>query len=159
MRVFDYNALFDDLIRNSVDPDTGEIINPDFEAQLAALEMDKEDKIEQAALAYKNAKADVDALDAVIKSLQAKKAGRERARDFFHDWLESQVEDKFKRPPLVSIYHSSTKKTDITDEAAIPDEFFTVTKTVQKDAIKKAILSGQKVPGAQVVDARYIVIK
>ena len=159
MRVFDYNVLFDQLIQDSVDPVTGEIINPDFEIQLAALEMDKEDKIEQAALAYKNAKADVDALDAVIKSLQAKKAGRERARDFFHDWLESQVEDKFKRPPLVSIYHSSTKKTDIVDESAIPAEFIKTTTSIQKDAIKKAIQSGVDVPGAKLVDSKYIVIR
>ena len=159
MRVFDYNALFDDLIRNSVDPDTGEIINPDFEAQLAALEMAKEDKIEQAALAYKNAKADVDALDTVIKNLQAKKDARERSMDFFHDWLVSQVDDKFKRPPLVNIYYSQTKKTDITDESVIPDEYIKVTKTVQKDAIKKAIQAGAEVPGAKLVDSKYIVIR
>ena len=67
MRYYDYNVLFNQLIQQSVDPETGEIINPDFEDQLTALEMDKEDKVEQAALAFKNAKADIDALDGIIK--------------------------------------------------------------------------------------------
>ena len=59
MRVFDYNVLFDQLIQDSVDPVTGEIINPDFEAQLAALEMSRDEKAEQVALAYKKSKGDV----------------------------------------------------------------------------------------------------
>lgn len=159
MRYYDYNILFDQLIQQSVDPETGEIINPDFEDQLTALEMDKEDKVEQAALAFKNAKADIDALDAIIKKLKAKKAAREKVMNFFHDWLDSQVEDRFKRPPLVSIYHSFAKSTDIVDETAIPEEFFEVTRTVKKDEVKKALMAGKEVPGAQILEHRYIVIR
>lgn len=158
MRVFDYNVLFDQLIQDSVDPVTGEIINPDFEAQLAALEMSRDEKAEQVALAYKNCIAEIETLEKVIDQLQMKVAIKKRSKNFFHDWLDAQVTDKLKTA-LVSIYHSRTKKTELTDESAIPDEYIKVTKTVQKEAIKKAIQSGVDVPGAKLVDSKYIVIR
>lgn len=158
MNYFDYNVLFDQLISESVDPETGEIINPDFEAQLTALQMDKEEKIEQVALAFKEAKADVETLQKIIDGLERKKEAKESFMEFCKGWIDSQLTGKFKTL-LVSIYRSPTKKTEITDENAIPAEFIKTTTSIQKGAIKKAIQAGVDVPGAKLVDSEHIVIR
>lgn len=159
MRVFDYNSAFAQLVDESIDPDTGEIINPEFEAQLAALEMKKEEQIEQIGLAFKNARADVEELDAVIKALQGKKAARERSMNFFKALAGTLLDGEKLKTPLVSMYWSRAKRTEIIDESAIPAEYLKTTTTIQKDAIKKAIQGGAEVPGAVLLESDYIVIK
>ena len=159
MKFFDYIPIFDDLIARSVDPDTGEIINPDFEEELNLLQMAQEERIEQAALAFKNAKADLETLTKIVQGLNKKKANLESLMDFLKVYVTDQLGGKKFKTSLVSIYQSHSAHVEVDDEEVIPEEFIRTERTVMKSWIEKAIKSGEEVPGARMEDKPYTVIR
>ena len=159
MFYYSYAPKFRELIERSVDPETGEIINDDFDEELDALQMAQNEKIEQAALAYKNAKVEYEAVDKIYKSLEKKRANLDKLMEFLKGYCTHELDGKKYKTALFSIYYGSRSRVEIADESKVPECYWKVERTVKKKEILNVFNMGGNVPGAYVQPVPYTVIR
>ena len=138
----------DELISNCIDQETGEIL--DTEA-LSALEIDREKKIEGAALWYKNLVSDAEAFKTEKDNFAQKEKAAKNKAESIKGWLTNVLQgDKFKTH-RVSISYRSSESVQVDDIKAVPPEFLTVKEPEpNKTMIKQALNSGTPVPGCHI---------
>ena len=148
----------DRAILACIDPETGELID---EEALAALQMERADKIRNVALWVKNLNASEVALkaerDAFDERLNAAQKKADALKQFLADALGGE---KFTADECVVSFRKSSS-VRVLDEQAIPAAYMAekVTRSPDKAAIKAAIKSGAEVPGAALVDNLNVQIK
>lgn len=150
----------DDDIAACVDQETGEII--DLE-KLDDLNVERERKIEGALLWAKNEDAMAKALDAEIRSLQARKKTCQRNVEGIKQWAIRAIGDskKFKTARVTASVRKSPASVVIDDMKGIPEEFLVPQEPkVDKTALKAAIIGGAFINGAHIEDwNQFVVIK
>ena len=155
----------DTAIMSLVDMETGEIL--DYEA-FSELKMEREQKIENMALWYKDLCAEAAAIKAEEKNLAARRKDCEKKAEKLQAHLAQLLAgDKFKTARVACTFRTS-RSVQIKDEAefikamqdAKMDEYLNYPEpTVNRTAITQAIKSGQIVPGAELVENSNISIK
>ena len=135
----------------SIDGETGEIIGID-EERLAALEIERSDKLEGVALAVKNLRAENKAMQDEIESFTARKKQNERMIDGYQRYLSHQLEGQKFSTAKVVISFREVPSVSITDETLIPEEYLRTKTEITPDkvAIRAAISAGGTVPGATI---------
>jgi hypothetical protein len=159
MIYFDYNKAYLDLLSRSVDEETGEIINPNFREELDLLEMSRNAKLEQVAIDIKNTKLMIETVSKLVDKFQSKLDKLKTRLEFDKAYLDAGLNGEKLKTDLVTAYYSRKDKVEISDESAIPDEFWKVERSVKKTDIKKAIEQGRTIPGACLKDSRYLVVR
>lgn len=148
----------DAAIMACIDQETGEIIDG---AQLDALMMAREEKIEGIACWVKNLESDIEAYKAEKKAFEERIAAAERRRDGLKDYLSSVLQGQKFSTARCFVSFRSSKRVEITDENAL-SELFVRVKTVRepdKKAIGNALKAGIEVNGARMVENTSINIK
>lgn len=142
-----------------VDTENGEII--DLEA-IAALEMERDKKIENLGCWYKNLLADAEALkaqkNAFAEREKAAKAKAESLRGFLGRYLNGK---KFETAKVaMSFRKSEAVEFDAKCIGDVPEEFLKFKDPeLDKVAVKKAIKAGETVPGCELVARQNLQIK
>lgn len=142
-----------------VDTESGEII--DLEA-IAALEMERDKKIENLGCWYKNLLADAEALkaqkNAFAEREKAAKAKAESLRGFLGRYLNGK---KFETAKVaMSFRKSEAVEFDAKCISDVPEEFLKFKDPeLDKVAVKKAIKAGESVPGCELVQRQNLQIK
>lgn len=142
-----------------VDTESGEII--DLEA-IAALEMERDKKIENLGCWYKNLLADAEALkaqkNAFAEREKAAKAKAESLRGFLGRYLNGK---KFESAKVaMSFRKSEAVEFDAKCIGDVPEEFLKFKDPeLDKVAVKKAIKAGETVPGCELVARQNLQIK
>ena len=142
-----------------VDTESGEII--DLEA-IAALEMERDKKIENLGCWYKNLLADAEALkaqkNAFAEREKAAKAKAESLRGFLGRYLNGK---KFETAKVaMSFRKSEAVEFDAKCIGDVPEEFLRFKDPeLDKVAVKKAIKAGESVPGCELVQRQNLQIK
>lgn len=142
-----------------VDTESGEII--DLEA-IAALEMERDKKIENLGCWYKNLLADAEALkaqkNAFAEREKAHKAKAESLRGFLGRYLNGK---KFETAKVaMSFRKSEAVEFDAKCIGDVPEEFLKFKDPeLDKVAVKKAIKAGETVPGCELVQRQNLQIK
>ena len=136
-------------ITNCIDPETGEV---DAE-KLEALEMLRDEKIENIALWIKDLEAEIEALKCESKNMLIRAKERETKINNLGNYLNYILGGKKYMSVNCDISFRKSESVEIIDEKAIPQEFFRtrVITTVSPDkiAIKNALNQGKKVVGAK----------
>lgn len=155
----------DAAITALVDPETGEILN--YEA-FSALQMEREQKLENMALWYKNLTAEAAAIKAEEANLAARRKDLEAKAEKLKAYLVDALGgDKFTTPRVACSFRSS-QKVEIQDEAAFirsmqESQHFEYLNyeppKVNRVAITNAIKAGQTVEGAELVKTISMTIK
>lgn len=166
MNIWQIDSQLESIYADAVDMDTGEI-NPDAMEQIDALQMERERKVENIALWYKNTQAESKAIAEEIKALQ----GRKKALDTKSEWQERYLEyalqgQRFETPKVSVSYRKSTT-VEFEDEAKFCERFadfsdMVTTKIERKPnraALKKCIKNGMTFEGAYLVDHQNMQIK
>jgi uncharacterized protein YacL (UPF0231 family) len=113
-------------------------------------EIQKIERIEHVADLYKK-KADQFAMIAKTMSLFIERR-EQQIKEFMlateKETLSGQEYEYFLAKPTVS--------TDIVDDLLVPDKFIKVTRSPMKTEIKKALESGEEVPGARLIENRSL---
>lgn len=157
MNIYEIDRQIAELIENGVDPETGELTLD--QAALDALQLERDKKIESLACYIKNLSYDVKALKAEETALAERRKTAEKKAERLKKYLsEVLAGEKFSTPRVV-IRWSKTKSVQVDEPVflnckaneMIPDAITYETK-ISKTAIKKAIESGQKVIGAEIVE-------
>lgn len=142
-----------------VDTESGEII--DLEA-IAALEMERDKKLENLGCWYKNLLADAEALkaqkNAFAEREKAKKAAAESLKGFLSRYLDGK---KFETAKVaMSFRKSEAVEFDASYMADVPVEFLKLREPeLDKTAVKKAIKAGEEIPGCALVTRQNLTIK
>lgn len=144
-------------ILSCVDLETGEIIDVE---QLHALQMERDKKIENVALWYKNLLSDAAQYAAEEAEFKKKKqraqAQAERAKAYLLDALQG---DKYKST-RVSIHYTTSSRVIVDDVLNLPPRFVRFAEPEpNKTEIAAAIKNGEEVKGAHIESSQSIVIK
>lgn len=153
MRLYD----IDEAILSCIDTDTGEILDAD---KLNALQIEREEKIENVALWIKNLKSDAEALKAEKQAFADRQKAAENKAESLKKWLtEALAGEKFKTT-RVAVSFRKSKSVQVEDIWKLDDSFVKYAEpTADKAAIKKAIEAGQEVAGATLVENVSISVK
>jgi hypothetical protein len=147
----------DEAILSCIDADTGEILDAD---KLNALQIEREEKLENVALWIKDLKAEVEALKAEKQAFADRQKAAENKAESLKKWLtEALAGEKFKTT-RVAVSFRKTKSVQVADILALDNKFLKYAEpTADKVAIKKAIETGQEVAGATLVENVSISVK
>lgn len=148
----------DSEIMNCVDPETGEIIDPE---KLEALQIERECKIENVALWIKNLRYEAQDLKAEREALAERENAAKRKIESLEAYLEKVLTGEKFETPKVKVSFRKSKSVVITDESKIPEIYIKtkVEKSPDKIAIREALKSDYPIPGAIIVEKTNIQIK
>lgn len=140
-----------------VDLETGEIIDAE---QLQALQMEREQKIENVALWYKNLLSDAAQYkaekDAFAERERAAKAKAEKLKAYLLDALQG---DKYQST-RVNISYRSSSRVIVDDVLNLPPRFVRFADPEpNKTEIMAAIKNGEQINGAHIESSQSIIIK
>lgn len=144
-----------------IDPETGEV--KDFEA-LEALNMARDEKIENIAMWIKNLTAEGKAIRDEEKSLAERRKSSENKCESLQKYLEQILcGEKFSTPKVAISYRKSTAVNIADEEAFIKTADITYAvpqlPKIDKAAIKEALKSGVVIEGAELIERNNIQIK
>lgn len=147
----------DEAIMNCVDGETGEIV--DIE-KLEELQMERNRKIEGIGCWIKNLLSDAEQLKAEKDKLGERQRVCENKAKNLKEYLQGYLNGEKYKSPKLAISYRKTESVDAPDWRMIPDSYLKC-KDPEPDKvlIKKAIKSGQQVPGCELVVKRSMLIK
>ena len=154
MTLFELN----DALRNfnlEIDEETGEILNA---AELDALEMQRDEKIENIALWIKNLKAEAEAVKKQKDVFYQREKALTNKAERLKEWLASNLNgEKWKSDRVVLSWRKS--ESVAVDDDFNDDRFITYEPKISKTAIKEALKNGEEVTGARIVENNSLQIK
>lgn len=162
-KLYEIDKQIEDLILNSVDPETGElVIDPE---QMAALQMEREQKVENIALYYKDMLAEADMIKAEIDALSARMKAAKGKAESLKKYLEYALNGEKFSTPKVACSFRSTEAVEV--EPAFyqwamehGDQYLRYKEPEpDKTAIKAAIKAGTEIPFAAIVKKQSLNIK
>lgn len=165
MKLYEIGKAILDVIQSgySVDEDTGEILFDS--ADLDALEMERDSKIEACALYAKSLQAEADAIkaerDRLDKRLKAKQAKAERMKQYILMCMLALNDTTFETARVDVRIRRSSFVDVMCDAAALPLDYQrrNVTVTADKTALKKALQDGERIPGVMMAQRESLSIK
>ena len=149
------SALYEiDLaILDCVDPETGEVIDPE---RLDGLIMERTAKIENVALWVKNLESDAVAFDAEKAVFEARAEKARAKAEKLRAWLARACDGQKFATGKCEISFRKSESLEVSDISKIPAEYIrtktTTTTSADKNAIKAAIKSGQEIGGCTLVE-------
>lgn len=146
----------DQRILNLIDPETGEVTDADIFDQL---QMERTEKLEAVALAYKNYTAEASILAEQEKAFAERKRKAQKHAEYYRSLLERGLAGERFETPMVAVSYRRSTAVEITDMAALPFTFTTVKIEADKSKITEALKRGEAVEGATLVTRNNIQIK
>ena len=161
MTIYEIDARMAELI----DPETGELL--DYEA-FASLQMEREAKIENMALWYKDLTAEAKAIREEEKSLAERRKSAENKAERLKGYLDEALAGESYKSAKVAVSYRRSKAVEISDESAVINElessgrgdciYYTAPR-VNKVALARLLKDGGAVPGAELVERNNIQVR
>lgn len=155
----------DEAIMNAfdaaVDEETGEIINEAAMENLNALEMMRDQKIENIALMIKNLVSDAEALKKEKMAFAKRQQAAENRAEWLKRYLAGTLQGNKFQTAQVAISFRKSQQVEYTGNVdMLPAEYIRQNPPeINKDALKKALLEGKEIKGASLKDVQNIQIK
>ena len=161
--LYEINSQIEQAWNVAIDPDTGEVISEEALQELDGLTMQREEKLENLALFYKNLSAEAEALKTEKMRLAARQEAAEKKAEGIKKYIAASMDsaggEKIKTSK-VAIGWRKSESVQVEENAFLPDEYLTFkAPEPNKTAIKKALKAGEKIDGASLVTANNIQIK
>lgn len=142
-----------------VDTETGELLSY---AQVEALEMAREEKLENWALWVKNQRSLIDSIKAEEKNLKERRDRLEARLARSTEHLQGYLAGEKLSTARVSVSYRKSEAVEISCPVdALPESFQRVKTTVEPDktALKAALKAGEEIDGVQLVSRQSMQIK
>ena len=162
LKLYEIDRQIAELLEN-VDPETGELLI-DSEA-LEALQMERESKLENIALAVKNISAEAEAIGAEIANLTARKKSAEAKARRLRDYLGEALAGEKLQTARVAVSFRSSRSVAVDDgflewARAHGDRFLKYSEpAIDKKALGDCLKAGEEVPFAHLESKSNIQIK
>lgn len=162
MTIYEIDAQISELLEK-VDPETGELLID--EEALEALQMERDQKVENLALAYKNYAAEAEAIGNEIKALTARKKSAENKAENCKNYLSEVLQgEKFKTPKVAVSYTHS--RAVVTDDEFVEWALFNdisllkyAEPKIDKTAITARLKAGEEIPHASFEERTSVTVK
>lgn len=161
MTIYEIDARMAGLI----DPETGELL--DYEA-FASLQMEREAKIENMALWYKDLTAEAKAIREEEKALAERRKSAENKAERLKGYLDEALAGESYKSAKVAVSYRRSKAVELADESAVIGElenggyndciYYTAPR-VNKVALARLLKDGGAVPGAELVERNNIQVR
>jgi hypothetical protein len=138
--------------------ENGEITQEQLDA-FEQLELAKNEKIENIACWVKNLRSDANALWEEGKNLLERSTVKDKQAHRLENLLSSFLKGEKFESSKCRISYRKSEQIEITNDKLLPKKFWVVKKDISKKLIRDAILAGQKVKGASLVEKQNIQIK
>jgi uncharacterized protein with FMN-binding domain len=141
-----------------IDFETGEIIDI---KKFDALQIDRNDKLENVALWYKNLLSEAQAFRAEKDVFAEKQKRAESKAESLKNYLDSALNGSKFETVKVNISYRKSTSVDVLDIDSLPEQYRKEVTTVSADKIEiaKALKVGEVVTGAELVENQNIQIK
>ena len=157
----------DERMAELVDPETGELL--DYEA-FAALQMEREAKIENMALWYKDLTAEAKAIREEEKALAERRKSAEAKAERLKGYLDTALAGESYKSAKVAISYRKSKAVDIAEgcESTVIEELETCGRgdciyytapRINKVALARLLKEGGVIPGAELVERNNIQVR
>ena len=162
MTIYELNDQIMELL-TQVDEETGEALFD--ESKLEALTMERDRKVENLALAWKNLKAEAAAIKAEEESLAKRRKSAENAAERAKSYLEFVLNGEQFKSAKVAVSYRKSESVETTpqfmDWALAHDDTLIRYKQPEADktAIRKALKDGKEIPFAALVTKTSMTIK
>ncbi len=165
MKLYEISRAILDVIESgySVDEDTGEIL---FEpADIDALEIERDRKLEACALYAKSLQAEADAIkaerDRLDARLKAKQGKADRMKQYIQSCMLALNDTTFETARVDMRIRRSSYVDVACDAESLPPEYQRrkVTVSADKTALKKALQAGERIPGVMMAERESLTIK
>lgn len=155
LKLYEIPKQYEQIFNNLYDEETGEIIET-VQHQLNALDALRDQKCVALASVIKNLQAEAQA----IKDAKDSMALREKRHKAKIEYLESYLTDNMQACGITELSHPALGKIKLKESQAVDDdidhnllpkkyiEIVTETK-ILKGEIRKALMAGEKIPGAK----------
>lgn len=144
-------------ITECLDKETGEIIDME---KLEELQLEREAKIENVALWYKNLLSDAEAYKAEKNAFAEKEQKAKNKAESLKKYLESALAGDSFKSARVNVSYRQSESVIIDDVFSLDDRFLKYAEpTADKVAIKAALKSGEDVKGVHLEQKSNIQIK
>ena len=158
-KLYEINSELEKLWEQAVDPETGEV-SEELDAQIEALQMEKDQKVENVALWIKNLKSDADRMKEEAKKLTDRATATNNKAERLKAFLEYILGGEKFQTPRVNISYRTSNSVEVINIDKVPPEFLRLKDPeVDKTAVKAAFKEGQDVPGCGLVAKRSMTIK
>lgn len=143
---------------NLTDSETGEI--EDWSA-FEALQLARDEKIENIALYHKNLLAEAAALKAEEKSFAERRKRAENKADSLKRYLDTALQGQKFNTVKVTISYRKSTSVEVAETTFIPGRYLVQTTTVTPDKaeITKALKAGEAIEGVTLVERNNIQVK
>ena len=140
-----------------IDEETGEITNAD---DLDALEIERDEKIENIALWIKNLASDAEAYKREKENFAKKEQAAKKKVESLKDYLSMNLRGEKFKTDRVQISWRRSEAVEIIDEAKVPAGWFVPQDPkLDKAGIKAALKDGEEIPGVTLKEKNSIQIK
>lgn len=157
----------DNRIAELVDPETGELL--DYEA-FASLQIERDAKIENMALWYKDLTAEAKAIREEEKALAERRKNAENKAERLKGYLDEALAGESYKTSRVAVSYRKSTALEIKpeDETTVLKELEAIgldncivyqTPKISKTELTKALKAGAVVPGAELVERNNIQIR
>ena len=144
-------------IMDCFDAETGEILDVE---RLNGLQMERDEKIENAALYYKNLLSDADAYKAEKQAFADREQAARKKAESLKQYLDYALNGEGFKTAKVAISFRTSERVVIDDLSQLDMAYVKFAEpTADKTAIKKAIMGGVEVVGAHIESAKNMQIK
>ena len=141
-----------------IDEETGEILNAN---ELDNLKMEREQKIENIGLYYKNIKAEAEMVKAEKNAMADRQRVLENKAESLKQYLAYALNGQKFSTGKVAMSFRKSESVNIPDDTKIDDKWCVVTQVRKPDktAIKEAIKAGEEVAGAEIIVKNNVIVK
>ena len=147
----------DEAIMACFDEETGELTSPEV---FEALQLEREQKIENVALWVKDLKAEAEALKVEKLAFADRQKAAETKMENLKKWLAFACNEQNFKTTRAAVTFRTNKSVQVTDLLKIPQQYLRMKEPeLDKAAIKKAIDAGETVDGAILIESKSCSIK
>ena len=157
MTLYEINTSITNAIEHGCDTETGEIISAD---ELDALQIAREEKIENIGLLIKNLNAEAAALKAEKDAFAARQKSAENRVEWLKRYLANNLNGETFKTSRIAMSWRKSDAVEIQSMESVPEAYMKY-KDPEPDkmAIKKALKAGECVPGCVLVEKNNLQIK
>lgn len=148
----------DERLASCVDPETGEVLDNDA---LDALQMARDEKIENVACWIKNELSLIDGMKLERANLAVRVSTAEKRVERLKNYLAYALDGHKWQSAKASISFRNSQAVEITDAALIPADYIRVKEVREPDKIKikDALTEGEIIPGTRLQKNLNVQIK
>lgn len=166
MKLYEIDAQIAELLENGIDPETGEVTVD--AAALEALQLEREQKLENVGLAVKTLCAEAKAIREEEKALAERRRAKEAMSERLKSWLLFALDGgRLETARIKLAVRQGAPQASIDDEAFLPwamesghDELLRYKEPeIDRRAVLAMLKAGHRLPGCEIVRSASVVVK